>query len=74
MAAESWSNCQDWAAICLFVERHESNSTGFKLDVRDYVKENIKLDTVLLNMNEFVGRNIPGKFISESFLRCKLAV
>ena len=47
------------ATIRLYVERHEGDTSKFKLDAQDYLKENIQLAVKLLKLQEFVGRTEP---------------
>ncbi|KAL2046349.1 hypothetical protein N7G274_001796 [Stereocaulon virgatum] len=47
------------ATIRLYVERHEEDKSKFSMDAQDYLKDNIRLATELLRLNEFVGRDTP---------------
>lgn len=47
------------ATIRLYVERHESDSSEFKLDAQDYLKDNIQLAINLLKLKEYVDREEP---------------
>lgn len=47
------------ATIRLYVERHEENSSKFKLDAQDYLKDNIQLAVQLLKLKEYVQREEP---------------
>lgn len=47
------------ATIRIYVERHEDDASKFGLDAQDYLKENIKLATDLLRLQEFIGRTEP---------------
>lgn len=47
------------ATIRLYVERHESDSSKFKLDAQDYLKDNIQLAIDLLKLKEYVNREEP---------------
>lgn len=47
------------ATIRLYVERHESDSSKFKLDAQDYLKNNIQLAVKLLKLKEYVNREEP---------------
>ncbi|CAF9942223.1 Phosphoglucomutase-2 [Imshaugia aleurites] len=47
------------ATIRLYVERHESDSSKFKLDAQDYLKDNIQLAVNLLKLKEYVHREEP---------------
>lgn len=47
------------ATIRLYVERHESDSSKFKLDAQDYLKDNIQLAVNLLKLKEYVNREEP---------------
>ncbi len=47
------------ATIRLYVERHESDSSKFKLDAQDYLKDNIQLAINLLKLKEYVNREEP---------------
>ena len=47
------------ATIRLYVERHEEDKSKFNMDAQDYLKDNIKLATELLQLNNFVGRDTP---------------
>lgn len=47
------------ATIRLYVERHESDSSKFKLDAQDYLKDNIQLAINLLKLKEYVDREEP---------------
>ena len=47
------------ATIRLYIERHETDSSKFKLDAQEYLKENVNLAVELLNLEGFVGRTEP---------------
>ena len=47
------------ATIRLYVEKHESDSSKFGLDAQEYLKDNVKLATDLLKLQEFIGRVEP---------------
>lgn len=47
------------ATIRLYVERHESKESTFDMDAQDYLKDNIKMATDLLQLNSFIGRTEP---------------
>ena len=47
------------ATIRLYVERHESDSSKYKLDAQEYLKDNVKLAVELLRLQEYVGRTEP---------------
>ena len=47
------------ATIRLYIERHEADPSKFALDAQDYLKENIKHATDLLQFSELVGRTEP---------------
>ncbi|KAF6225832.1 hypothetical protein HO133_009834 [Letharia lupina] len=47
------------ATIRLYVERHEGDSSKFKLDAQDYLKDNIQLAVNLLKLKEYVNREEP---------------
>ena len=47
------------ATIRLYIERHEGDKAKFSLDAQDYLKENIKLATDLLRLQEYIGRTEP---------------
>lgn len=47
------------ATIRLYVERHESDSSKFKLDTQEYLEENVKLAVELLKLKKHVGREEP---------------
>ncbi|KAL6718964.1 Phosphoglucomutase-2 [Lecanora helva] len=47
------------ATIRLYVEKHETDSSKFRLNAQEYLKENIKLATELLRLQELVGRDEP---------------
>lgn len=47
------------ATIRLYVERHENDKSQFDLDAQDYLKENIKLATELLQLKTHIGRDEP---------------
>ncbi|KAL2046534.1 hypothetical protein ABVK25_011776 [Lepraria finkii] len=47
------------ATIRLYVEKHEEDKSKFNMDAQDYLKDNIKLATELLQLNNFVGRDTP---------------
>ncbi|GAM88082.1 hypothetical protein ANO11243_061130 [Dothideomycetidae sp. 11243] len=47
------------ATIRLYVERHESDEKTFDLDAQEYLKENVKLATDLLKLQEYIGRTEP---------------
>ena len=47
------------ATIRLYVERHEADASKFGLDAQDYLKDNIKLATELLQLKKLVGRDEP---------------
>lgn len=47
------------ATIRLYVEKHEADSSKFGLDAQEYLKDNVKLATDLLKLQEFIGRVEP---------------
>ena len=47
------------ATIRLYIERHESEESTFGMDAQDYLKDNIKMATDLLQLNSFIGRTEP---------------
>ncbi|KAK6436806.1 Phosphoglucomutase-2 [Oleoguttula sp. CCFEE 5521] len=47
------------ATIRLYVERHENDASKYGLDAQEYLKENVKLATDLLKLQEFIGRVEP---------------
>lgn len=47
------------ATIRLYVEKHESDKSKYSLDAQDYLKDNVKLATDLLKLQEYVGRTEP---------------
>lgn len=47
------------ATIRLYVERHEEDKSTFSMDAQDYLKENIKLATELLQVEALTGRQKP---------------
>ncbi|KAI9737103.1 MAG: Phosphoglucomutase-2 [Cirrosporium novae-zelandiae] len=47
------------ATIRLYIEKHESDSSTYKMDAQDYLKSNIKLATDLLKLQEYIGRTQP---------------
>ncbi|TKX26465.1 phosphoglucomutase [Elsinoe australis] len=47
------------ATIRLYIERHESDPKTYDLDAQDYLKENVKLATDLLKLQEYIGRTEP---------------
>ncbi|KAF2153703.1 Phosphoglucomutase, first 3 domain-containing protein [Myriangium duriaei CBS 260.36] len=47
------------ATIRLYIERHESDERTYDLDAQDYLKENVKLATELLKLQEYIGRTEP---------------
>ena len=47
------------AAIRLYLERHEEDSSKFTLDAQDYLKDNIRLATELLQLKKLIGRDEP---------------
>ena len=49
------------ATIRLYVEKHEPEKSKFDLDAQDYLKDNIKLATELLQLKKLVGRDEPGE-------------
>ncbi|KAK4619803.1 Phosphoglucomutase [Fulvia fulva] len=47
------------ATIRLYIEKHENDKSTYGLDAQDYLKDNVKLATDLLKLQEFVGRTEP---------------
>ena len=47
------------ATIRLYVEKHETDESKYGLDAQEYLKDNVKLATDLLKLQEFVGRTEP---------------
>lgn len=47
------------ATIRLYIERHESDSSKYKLDAQEYLGENVKLAVELLKLQEYVQRTEP---------------
>ena len=47
------------ATIRLYIEKHEADQSKCGLDAQDYLKENIKMATDLLKLQEYVGRTEP---------------
>lgn len=47
------------ATIRLYVEKHSSDPKTYELDAQEYLKDNVKLATGLLKLQEFIGRTEP---------------
>ncbi|KAF4550838.1 Phosphoglucomutase [Elsinoe fawcettii] len=47
------------ATIRLYIEKHESDSKTFDQDAQVYLKDNVKLATDLLKLQEYIGRTEP---------------
>lgn len=47
------------ATIRLYIERHESDASKFKLDAQEYLGDNVKLAVELLKLQEYVQRTEP---------------
>ncbi|KAL9096776.1 MAG: hypothetical protein Q9165_001264 [Trypethelium subeluteriae] len=47
------------ATIRLYIEKHETDEKTFGLDAQDYLKDNVKLATGLLKLQEYIGRTEP---------------
>ena len=47
------------ATIRLYVEKYESDESKYDLDAQVYLKDNVKLATDLLKLQEFIGRTEP---------------
>ncbi|GAB7346231.1 hypothetical protein MBLNU457_4963t1 [Dothideomycetes sp. NU457] len=47
------------ATIRLYVEKHDSDPKTYDMDAQDYLKDNVKLATDLLKLQEFIGRTEP---------------
>lgn len=47
------------ATIRLYIEKHETDESKYGLDAQDYLKDNVKLATDLLKLQEYVGRTEP---------------
>ncbi|KAI9660947.1 MAG: Phosphoglucomutase-2 [Bathelium mastoideum] len=47
------------ATIRLYIEKHETDEKTFGLDAQDYLKDNVKLTTDLLKLQEYIGRTEP---------------
>jgi phosphoglucomutase len=47
------------ATIRLYIEKHTSDESTYDLDAQDYLKDNVKLATDLLKLQEYVGRTEP---------------
>ncbi|KAH0294494.1 phosphoglucomutase, partial [Aureobasidium sp. EXF-3399] len=49
------------ATIRLYVEKHDADEKTYEMDAQDYLKDNVKLATDLLKLQEFIGRTEPDK-------------
>jgi len=47
------------ATIRLYIEKHEQDESQYGLDAQDYLKDNVKLATDLLKLQEYIGRTEP---------------
>ncbi|KAK5141361.1 hypothetical protein LTR04_002637 [Oleoguttula sp. CCFEE 6159] len=47
------------ATIRLYIEKHETDESTYGMDAQDYLKDNVKLATDLLRLQEFIGRVDP---------------
>ncbi|KAF2235492.1 phosphoglucomutase-like protein [Viridothelium virens] len=47
------------ATIRLYIEKHETDEKTYSLDAQDYLKDNVKLATGLLKLQEYIGRTEP---------------
>ncbi|OCL01410.1 phosphoglucomutase-like protein [Glonium stellatum] len=47
------------ATIRLYIEKHESDESKYGLDAQEYLQDNVKMATELLNLQEFIGRTEP---------------
>jgi len=47
------------ATIRLYIEKHTSDESTYDLDAQDYLKDNVKLATDLLKLQEYIGRTEP---------------
>jgi len=47
------------ATIRLYIEKHTSDESTYDMDAQDYLKDNVKLATDLLKLQEYVGRTEP---------------
>ncbi|KAH0004392.1 hypothetical protein KCU86_g16897, partial [Aureobasidium melanogenum] len=47
------------ATIRLYVEKHDADEKTYDMDAQDYLKDNVKLATDLLKLQEFIGRTEP---------------
>ncbi|TKA58173.1 Phosphoglucomutase [Cryomyces minteri] len=47
------------ATIRLYIEKHETDESTYGMDAQDYLKDNVKLATDLLRLQEFIGRVEP---------------
>ena len=47
------------ATIRLYIEKHETDEKTFDRDAQEYLKDNVKLATGLLKLQEYIGRTEP---------------
>ncbi|KAH7088129.1 hypothetical protein FB567DRAFT_331723 [Paraphoma chrysanthemicola] len=47
------------ATIRLYIEKHTSDESTYDLDAQEYLKDNVKLATDLLKLQEYIGRTEP---------------
>jgi phosphoglucomutase len=47
------------ATIRLYIEKYDSDPSKWDLDAQAYLKDNIKMATELLRLEEFIGRTEP---------------
>ncbi|KXL45533.1 hypothetical protein M433DRAFT_4477 [Acidomyces richmondensis BFW] len=47
------------ATIRLYIEKHETDPKTYDMDVQEYLKDNVKMATELLKLQEFIGRTEP---------------
>ncbi|KAF2764187.1 Phosphoglucomutase, first 3 domain-containing protein [Teratosphaeria nubilosa] len=47
------------ATIRLYIEKHETNPKTYGMDAQDYLKDNVKMSTDLLKLQEFIDRTEP---------------
>lgn len=47
------------ATIRLYVEKHTTDEKTYEMDAQDYLKDNVKMATGLLKLQEYIGRTEP---------------
>ena len=47
------------ATIRLYIEKHTNDESTYDLDAQDYLKDNVKMATELLKLQEYIGRTEP---------------